>query len=166
MLDFVQRNKTLRAGRMAYSWHLCQQSLACGLIWPNPCPSWHLCQLPWPRRSPRLSLGGEPTPRLTTVLSGGSYIQTSLVIRILYILVPSLEGDGEQRLGHFQFFGAPCYRNLSDGPTVSWFIAQVHQWARMSPEIHAILATDLLLYEFAVILFKKQTADSLGIEWE
>lgn len=43
---------------------------------------------------------------------------------------------------------------------------QVHQWARTSPEIHAVMATDLILYDFAVAFFKQQTAESLGTHWE
>lgn len=42
---------------------------------------------------------------------------------------------------------------------------QVHLWARTSPDIHAALSTDLLLYEFAVAIFMQQTADSLGTQW-
>lgn len=43
---------------------------------------------------------------------------------------------------------------------------QVHQWARTSPEIRAVLATDLLLYDFSVAVFRQQTAESLGTQWE
>lgn len=43
---------------------------------------------------------------------------------------------------------------------------QVHDWARISPEMHAILATDLVLYDFALDVFKQQTAESLGTKWE
>lgn len=43
---------------------------------------------------------------------------------------------------------------------------QVHQWARTSTDIHDTLATDLLLYEFAVAVFMQQTADSLGTHWD
>lgn len=42
---------------------------------------------------------------------------------------------------------------------------QVHQWAMTSPEIRAALATDLLLYDFALSVFMQQTADSLGTQW-
>ena len=43
---------------------------------------------------------------------------------------------------------------------------QVLQWARTSPDIHTMLALDLTLYAFAVAIFKQQTADTLGINWE
>ncbi|CAN0101748.1 unnamed protein product, partial [Ectocarpus fasciculatus] len=43
---------------------------------------------------------------------------------------------------------------------------EVHQWAHMSPEIHRIMATDLLLYDYSLSLFKLQTSASLGTLWE
>eukprot|EP00752_Nemacystus_decipiens_P003296 g3050.t1 len=39
---------------------------------------------------------------------------------------------------------------------------QVYQWAHMSPEIHRIMATDMLLYDYALSVFKLQTAATLG----
>lgn len=41
----------------------------------------------------------------------------------------------------------------------------VHKWAHMSPEIHSILATDMLLYDYAFSVFKIQTAETLGTVW-
>eukprot|EP00903_Cladosiphon_okamuranus_P015030 g13906.t1 len=43
---------------------------------------------------------------------------------------------------------------------------QVYQWAHMSPEIHRIMATDMLLYDYALSVFKLQTAATLGTVWE
>jgi len=43
---------------------------------------------------------------------------------------------------------------------------QVHQWARTSPEIHAAVATDMLFYDFGLAIFKQQTTDALGTEWD
>eukprot|EP00903_Cladosiphon_okamuranus_P012283 g11519.t1 len=42
----------------------------------------------------------------------------------------------------------------------------IYQWAHMSPEIHRIMATDMLLYEYALSVFKLQTTTSLGTLWE
>lgn len=42
---------------------------------------------------------------------------------------------------------------------------EVYQWAHMSPEIHRVMATDMLLYDYAVSVFKLQTAASLGTIW-
>lgn len=41
----------------------------------------------------------------------------------------------------------------------------VLEWAYTSPEVHSVLASDLLLYEFAVSVFKQQTATSLQATW-
>ena len=41
----------------------------------------------------------------------------------------------------------------------------VHKWAHMSPEIHSILATDMLLYDYAFSVFKMQTTETLGTVW-
>lgn len=38
-------------------------------------------------------------------------------------------------------------------------------WAHESPQIHRAMATDILLYDFAVTVFKKQTTESLGTVW-
>ncbi|CAM9239120.1 unnamed protein product [Ectocarpus sp. 4 AP-2014] len=43
---------------------------------------------------------------------------------------------------------------------------EVHRWAHMSPEIHRIMATDMLLYDYSVSVFKLQTSASLGTVWE
>lgn len=40
---------------------------------------------------------------------------------------------------------------------------KISAWAHRSPEIHKTMATDLLLYDFALAMFKKQTAESLSI---
>lgn len=37
------------------------------------------------------------------------------------------------------------------------------EWAYSSPEVHNVLATDLLLYEFAVGIFRKQIKETLGV---
>ena len=42
---------------------------------------------------------------------------------------------------------------------------EVYRWAHKSPEIHAILSTDLLLYTYALSLFKLQTNETLGTQW-
>lgn len=42
---------------------------------------------------------------------------------------------------------------------------EVYQWAHMSPEIHRIMATDMLLYDYAMSVFKLQTAATLGTVW-
>lgn len=41
----------------------------------------------------------------------------------------------------------------------------VYQWAHMSPQIHRIMATDMLLYDYALSVFKLQTAATLGTVW-
>lgn len=43
---------------------------------------------------------------------------------------------------------------------------EVLAWARTSPEVHSVLAADLLLYDFALAVFKQQTAISLQVEWD
>lgn len=40
------------------------------------------------------------------------------------------------------------------------------EWAHSSPEVHNMLAVDLLLYHFAVEVFEKQTREVLGIHWD
>eukprot|EP00903_Cladosiphon_okamuranus_P008180 g7879.t1 len=45
------------------------------------------------------------------------------------------------------------------------FQQKIHEWARTSPDVHAVLATDLVLYDFALDVFKQQTAESLGTKW-
>ncbi|CAM9181376.1 unnamed protein product [Scytosiphon promiscuus] len=42
---------------------------------------------------------------------------------------------------------------------------QVSQWAHMSPALHATVATDMLLYQYAVSVFMQQTQESLGTQW-
>lgn len=39
------------------------------------------------------------------------------------------------------------------------------QWAYVSPEINIALAADIMLYDFAVEVFKRQTREVLGKEW-
>ena len=39
------------------------------------------------------------------------------------------------------------------------------EWAHNSPELHDLLSADLLIYGFAVEVFKRQTAESLGTAW-
>eukprot|EP00903_Cladosiphon_okamuranus_P022162 g20381.t1 len=38
-------------------------------------------------------------------------------------------------------------------------------WAKTSPELHRVIEADILLYNYAVDLFKRQTAESLGTNW-
>lgn len=38
-------------------------------------------------------------------------------------------------------------------------------WARTSADLHNILAADMLLYDYALALFRQQTTDALGVEW-
>lgn len=40
------------------------------------------------------------------------------------------------------------------------------QWAYISPEINVALAADILLYEYAVEVFKRQTSAVLGTVWD
>ncbi|CAB1103840.1 unnamed protein product [Ectocarpus sp. CCAP 1310/34] len=42
---------------------------------------------------------------------------------------------------------------------------EVLQWAHKSPAIHRSIATDMLLYSFALSLFKHQTTEALGTNW-
>lgn len=39
-------------------------------------------------------------------------------------------------------------------------------WAMQSPEIHRAMATDMLLYDYALAVFKQQTSEVLGKVWE
>ncbi|CAB1106377.1 unnamed protein product [Ectocarpus sp. CCAP 1310/34] len=43
--------------------------------------------------------------------------------------------------------------------------AEVLQWAHDSPAIHRQLGTDMLLYSFALSIFKDQTTETLGTNW-
>lgn len=43
---------------------------------------------------------------------------------------------------------------------------EVTRWAHLSPEIHRVLATDMLLYDYAMSVFKLQTSATLGTVWE
>lgn len=42
---------------------------------------------------------------------------------------------------------------------------EVARWAHGSPDIHEALATDMLIYDYAVGLFKLQTKAALGTAW-
>ncbi|CAB1109951.1 unnamed protein product [Ectocarpus sp. CCAP 1310/34] len=42
---------------------------------------------------------------------------------------------------------------------------EVLQWAHQSPAIHDALRTDMLLYSFALSIFKQQATDALGTDW-
>lgn len=42
---------------------------------------------------------------------------------------------------------------------------EVLRWAHTSSEIRAILSADLMLYEFALGVFKRQTSHHLGTVW-
>ncbi|CAN0366243.1 unnamed protein product [Ectocarpus sp. 6 AP-2014] len=42
---------------------------------------------------------------------------------------------------------------------------QVLQWAHENPAIHRVLGADMLLYSFALSIFKQQTAQALGTNW-
>ncbi|CAM9248505.1 unnamed protein product [Ectocarpus sp. 4 AP-2014] len=42
---------------------------------------------------------------------------------------------------------------------------EVLEWAHESPAIHRVLGTDMLLYSFALSIFKQQTTASLGTNW-
>ncbi|CAM9616207.1 unnamed protein product [Ascophyllum nodosum] len=55
---------------------------------------------------------------------------------------------------------------ISNSGTMSELRDSVYRWAHMSPEIHNILATDMLLYDYALSVFKLQTAATLGTVWE
>lgn len=39
-------------------------------------------------------------------------------------------------------------------------------WAMVSPDVHRLLAADMLLYDFAVMIFQAQTTEVLGISWD
>ena len=39
-------------------------------------------------------------------------------------------------------------------------------WAYESQELHTLLAADLLFYEFAVAIFRRQTSATLNIHWD
>ncbi|CAM9761772.1 unnamed protein product [Ectocarpus fasciculatus] len=42
---------------------------------------------------------------------------------------------------------------------------EVLQWAHNSPGIHRLVGTDMLLYSFALSVFKRQTTETLGTHW-
>lgn len=44
--------------------------------------------------------------------------------------------------------------------------AELLEWAYLSPAINEALAADLMLYGFALELFRQQTKDVLGTEWD
>ncbi|CAN0088367.1 unnamed protein product [Scytosiphon promiscuus] len=54
---------------------------------------------------------------------------------------------------------------MSNQGQLSGLRDEVLQWAHTSPEIHRVMATDLLLYEYAFSTFKLQTTASLGTVW-
>lgn len=43
---------------------------------------------------------------------------------------------------------------------------QLLEWAHLSPELHSVLSADLLIYRFAMSVFKQQTTESLGTVWD
>lgn len=42
---------------------------------------------------------------------------------------------------------------------------EVLQWAYMSVDIHRAVEADILLYSYALAIFRQQTAQSLGTDW-
>lgn len=54
----------------------------------------------------------------------------------------------------------------SNAGTLSGLREEISRWAHTSPEIHRTLATDMLLYDYAMSVFKLQTAKYLGVIWE
>eukprot|EP00904_Undaria_pinnatifida_P005211 jgi/Undpi1/181/HiC_scaffold_1.g00178.m1 len=44
--------------------------------------------------------------------------------------------------------------------------AELLEWAYLSPEINVALAADMMLYDYAVILFRRQTSAVLGKKWD
>ncbi|CAB1096178.1 unnamed protein product [Ectocarpus sp. CCAP 1310/34] len=42
---------------------------------------------------------------------------------------------------------------------------EVLQWAHNSPAVHRLVAADMLLYTFALSVFKHQTTEALGTNW-
>lgn len=54
----------------------------------------------------------------------------------------------------------------SNPGTMSESRAELYRWAHMSPAIHSVLTTDMLLYSYALSVFKVQTTASLGTVWE
>lgn len=43
---------------------------------------------------------------------------------------------------------------------------EVLKWAHTSPEIHRAIGTDMLLYSYSLAVFKRQTREVLGTEWQ
>lgn len=43
--------------------------------------------------------------------------------------------------------------------------ASVLEWAYLSPEINVAVAPDILLYDYAMLEFKRQTSEALGTVW-
>lgn len=43
--------------------------------------------------------------------------------------------------------------------------AELLEWAYLSPEINVALAADMMLYDYALSLFRHQTSVVLGKEW-
>lgn len=44
--------------------------------------------------------------------------------------------------------------------------AELTEWAHSSPEVHNLLSADIHIYGFAMQVFKRQTAVSLGVVWD
>lgn len=42
--------------------------------------------------------------------------------------------------------------------------AELLEWAYLSPELNVVLAADMMLYDFALSLFRQQTREVLGKE--
>lgn len=42
---------------------------------------------------------------------------------------------------------------------------EVYRWAHGNPEIHEMVETDMLIYSYALSLFKVQTNETLGTPW-
>ncbi|CAM9685130.1 unnamed protein product [Ectocarpus sp. 12 AP-2014] len=42
---------------------------------------------------------------------------------------------------------------------------KVLRWAHDSPAVHRLIAADMLLYSFALSIFKRQTTEALGTNW-
>lgn len=72
-----------------------------------------------------------------------------------------------------QLFNATVKSSVRNWDAGMWLNHGVHdfgrvsllQWAYLSPELNAVLAADILLYDFAVEVFKRQTHEALGKEW-
>ncbi|CAM9839575.1 unnamed protein product [Scytosiphon promiscuus] len=56
------------------------------------------------------------------------------------------------------------FRLANSGKT-SGLRDEVLQWAHMSADIHQAIGADILLYTYALAIFRQQTAQSLGTDW-